>query len=160
SEPGYLVFHREGAVFAQAFNTAKLSVSGEPVRVADEITFDGTTGLGNFSVSRKGALTYFYSSNNAGGAAGAQTDLSEWQLSWVNRSAQILESVGAPGVYRGVDVSPDTKRVAVHRHDANGGAVVVIEPRGSDTPLTFDASQHNSSPIWSHDGSLIVYASL
>jgi Tol biopolymer transport system component len=59
-----------------------------------------------------------------------------------------------------VDVSPDTKRVAVHRHDANGGDIVVFEPRGSDTRLTLDASQHNSSPVWSPDGNQIVFASL
>jgi serine/threonine protein kinase/dipeptidyl aminopeptidase/acylaminoacyl peptidase len=160
SEPGYLVFHRESAVFAQTFNPTKLSVSGEPVRVADEITYDGATGMGNFSVSVKGALAYFYSSNNTGGQAGAGTDLSEWQFSWISRSGQIFESVGPPGAYRGVDVSPDAKRVAVHRHDANGGDIVVFEPRGSDTRLTLDASQHNSSPVWSPDGNQIVFASL
>jgi len=37
----------------------------------------------------------------------------------------------------------------VHRHDASGGDIIVIEPRGSTTRLTFDASHHNSSPVWS-----------
>jgi Tol biopolymer transport system component len=160
ADPGYIVFHREGAVFAQKFDARKLLPSGEPVRIADEITYDAATGRGDFSVSQNGALAYFFSSNNAGGQAGAGTDLSEWQLSWISRTAQVLEAVGPPGVYRGVDVSPDAKRVAVHRHDANGGDIVILEPRGSDLRLTLDASQHNSSPIWSHDGSQIVFASL
>jgi eukaryotic-like serine/threonine-protein kinase len=160
ADPGYLVFHREGAVFAQKFDASKLIAAGDPVRIADEVTYDTATGLGNFSVSATGALAYFYSSNNNGSQAGAGTDLSEWQFSWITRTAQILESVGSPGIYRGVDVSPDTKRIAVHRHDANGGDIVVFEPRGSDTRLTLDASQHNSSPVWSHDGSQIVFASL
>src|SRR5262249_30878221 len=86
--------------------------------------------------------------------------LSEWQYSWATRTAQIFEPTGPPGVYRGVNISPDTKRVAVHRHDANGGDIIVFEPRGSDTRLTLDASQHNSMPILSPDGSQVVFASL
>ena len=160
ADPGYLVFHREEAVYAQSFDAGKLTISGEPVRVANEITYDNGTGRGDFSVSRRGALAYFYSSNNAGGPTGGQTDLAEWQYSWMSRTGQLFEPVGPPGVYRGVDVSPDTKRVAVHRHDTNGGDVIVFEPRGSDTRLTLDASQHNSMPVWSPDGSQIVFASL
>ena len=36
----------------------------------------------------------------------------------------------------------------------------MIEPRGAVTRLTFDASRHNSMPIWSPDGTRIVYSSL
>src|SRR6185369_14317640 len=100
------------------------------------ITYDNSTGRGDFSVSPKGALAYNYSSSNVGGPTGAQTDLSEWQYSWMTRTAQIQQFVGPQGVYRGVNVSPDTKRVAVHRHDSNGGDIWVFEPRGSDTRLT------------------------
>jgi Tol biopolymer transport system component len=163
SEPGYIVFHREDAVYAQTFDAGSLTISGEPVRIAnDEITFDAATGLGNFSVSHRGALAYFFSSNNAGAGAqaGALTDLSEWQLSWITRAAQILKPVGPPGVYRGVEVFPKTDRVAVHRHDANGGDIVVFEPNGSNLRLTLDAAQHNSMPVWSPDGAQIVFASL
>src|SRR5262249_29583189 len=140
ADPGYVVFHRENAVFAQKFDRGKLAPSGEPVRIADEITFDGATGHGDFSVSVKGAMAYFYNSNNSGGQAAQGTDLAEWRLSWVSKSAQTLEVVGPAGAYRGVDVSPDTKRVAVHRHDGNGGDIVVLEPTGSQLRLTLDAS--------------------
>ena len=88
--------------------------------------------------------------------------MSEWQLSWLDRTAsnQTIR-IGIPGVYRGVEVSPaDPRRIAVHRHDANGGDIWVLEPQGSDLRLTFDAKQHNSSPVWSPDGSQIAFASL
>jgi Tol biopolymer transport system component len=166
ADPGYLVFHREAAVYAQPFDAGRLSVSGEPVRIADEITYDGSNGMGHFATSQSGALVYNFSSSNpsgganSGGNGGSQTDLSEWQLAWFTRTGQPLDTVGPPAAYRGIEVSPDTKRVAVHRHDGNGGDIYVIEPRGSDTRLTFDASQHNSAPVWSPDGTKIVYASL
>jgi hypothetical protein len=161
SEPGYVVFHRENAVFAQPFNATTLVASGQPDRIADEVTFDGANGLGNFSVSAKGVLAYFFGSNNPGGTGGApQTDLSEWQLSWFTRTNQLVKSVGPPGAYRGVEAFAKTDRVAVHKHDANGGDVVVLEPNGAFFRLTTDAAQHNSMPIWSPDGTQIVFASL
>ena len=84
----------------------------------------------------------------------------EWHLAWASRTGQVLERPGPSGVYRGVEVSPDTKRIAVHRHEATGGDIWIIEPSGSETRLTFDASQHNASPVWSPDGRDIVYSSL
>jgi Tol biopolymer transport system component len=56
-------------------------------------------------------------------------------------------------------VSPDTKRIAVHRHEPAGGDIWIVEPSGSETRLTWDAAQHNSSPVWSPDGRDIVFAS-
>ena len=161
ADPGYLIFHRESAVYAQRLDARKLAVSGAPVRVADEVTFDSSNGRGHFGVSRNGVLAYFYgASGNTAGAGGQDSDLGQWQLAWISRTGQVLETPGPPGAYRGVEVSPDAKRIAVHRHDANGGDIYVIEPRGSQTRLTRDASHHSSMPIWSPDGSRIVYASL
>ncbi len=159
TDPGYLLFHRERTVYAQAFDAKKLALTGEPARVADEVTYDSANGRGHFAASQSGVLAYFYDST-VGGNTGVQSDMSEWQLTWVNRTGQVLETVGSPGAYRGVEVSPDAKRVAVHRHDTTGGDVWVIEPRGSNTRLTFDASHHNSMPVWSPAGSRIVYSSL
>jgi len=161
SEPGYVVFHRGNAVYAQPFDAATLAASGEPTRIADEVTFDGSNGLGHFSVSAERVITYFFGSDNPSGTSGApQSDLSEWQLSWFTRTNQLVKSVGPPGVYRGVEAFAKTDRVAVHRHDVNGGDVVVFEPNGSLLRLTTDAAQHNSMPIWSPDGTQIVFASL
>jgi len=160
TEPGYLVFSRGTAIYAQSFDRQKLTVSGEPVRLADDVVYDTGNGRSHFALSQNGVLAYFFNRNIAVAGGGAQSDMGEWQLSWVSRTGQILESLGPSGAYRGVDVSPDTKRIAVHRHDPKGGDIWVIEPRGSETHLTFDASRHNSMPVWSPDGSRIVYASL
>jgi Tol biopolymer transport system component/tRNA A-37 threonylcarbamoyl transferase component Bud32 len=159
AEPGVLVFSRGAAIYAQRFNGGTLALSGEPVRVADEVQYDPGNGRSHFSLSQNGVLTYFFNRTTSTTGGGPNSDLGEWQLSWVSRTGQTLESVGPPGAYRGVEASSDTKRVAVHRHDGKGGDVWVIEPRGSETHLTFDAARHNAMPIWSPDGSRIVYAS-
>jgi Tol biopolymer transport system component len=159
TNPGIVLFHRGSAVYAQPFDPKSLALSGEPARVADEVTFDDGNGRGDFAVSRNGVLVYFYASAGGTLTNTPSSELSEWQLSWVDRGAQVLGSVGPPGAYRGVELSPDARRIAVHRHDTNGGDIYVIEPRGSLTRLTRDASRHNSMPIWSPDGSRIAYSS-
>jgi eukaryotic-like serine/threonine-protein kinase len=155
--PGYLLFLREHAVYAQPFHANRLAVSGEPVRVADEVAFGSRTGRGHFSVSESGTLVYYYDTLTTGTRSVSEP---EWQLTWIDGTAKVLETPGPPGAYRGIEASPDGTRIAVHRHDATGGDIFVIEPRGSVTRLTYDPSHHNSSPVWSHDGTRILYSAL
>jgi Tol biopolymer transport system component len=155
---GHLLFHRGNAVYAQPFDPKSMALSGEPARVADEITFQEADGRGHFSASPGGSLVYF---ENPGGPnnAGIASESGEWRLAWVSRTGQIQGRPGRAGSYRGLEVSPDTRRIAVHRHEPAGGDIWIIEPSGSETRLTFDASQHNASPIWSPDGREIAYSS-
>ena len=157
TEPGFLVFQREGAVYAQPFDAETLAISGEPERVADEVTFESTMAKGDFDVSGNGVLIYYVSSTGAGAVG---EDGWEFQLQWADRGAQQFGPVGPWGVYRGVEISPNGTRVAVHRHDGTGGDIWVIEPPPrAPKRITFDATQDNSSPIWSPEGDRIVFAS-
>ena len=159
SRTGHLLFHRGKAVYAQPFDAKALTLSGEAARVADEISFSEGDGRGHFAVSASGPLAYFENSGGATGNIGALSEVAEWHLAWVGRTGQVAERPGPAGIYRGVEVSPDMKRIAVHRHEKAGGDIWIIEPSGSETRLTFDAAQHNASPIWSPDGRDIVYSS-
>jgi Tol biopolymer transport system component len=83
-------------------------------------------------------------------------------LTWVDRSGEVIEVIGAPGEYRGLDVSPDGRRVAVHAHSGSGGDVWVFEPDREGRRIVTDATgvQDNAHPIFSPDGAQIVYSSL
>jgi Tol biopolymer transport system component len=82
-------------------------------------------------------------------------------LTWVDRSGEVIKTIGAAAEYRGVDVSSDG-RVAAHTHSGNGGDVWLFAANGEGTRLVAEATgvQDNAHPIFSPDGKRIVYSSL
>jgi eukaryotic-like serine/threonine-protein kinase len=98
----FILFLRQGALLAQAFDGARLL--GDPIRVSENV---GTLGsYGWFSASPSGALAF-----RAGSTGGAKTD-----LVWFDRKGQRLGQLG-PSLDLGsnVQLSPDGKRVAITR---------------------------------------------
>ncbi len=145
---GHLLFTRDGTLLAQRFDAERLALTGEPTRIADGVAFTATPGAAAYGVSNTGVLVYR-----------TALALEPTQLVWYDRSGHALESIGAPGIYRGVALSPDDTRIAVHMHqEPEGGDVWVVDrERGTFTRL--NATGHNSSPIWSHDGAFLIFSS-
>jgi len=152
--PGYLLFMRERTLMAQGFDANRLELRGEPFPVAEQVELQSSAEprFAFFSVSETGVLVY-----RSGTSRNSQ-------LTWFDRSGKQLGTVGPPGAYGNPSLSPDEKRVAVQRGElpGQGGSpdIWLIEtgPRGATERFTFDPATE-TNPLWSPDGSRIVFSS-
>lgn len=150
---GYLLFNRSGALFAQQFDLESLALQGEPTQIAEGLFTDPTGVYAAVSVSRTGDLAYVTRAMDD-----PTPDYAISQLVWYDRSGDRLETVGEPGVYRGMALSRDEKRIAVHRHDApDEGDILLLDERGTFLRFT-DGPRHEDSAVFSPDDSRILYA--
>jgi len=152
ASPGYLLFVRQATLMGQAFDAAHLALQGEPFRIAENVRFIGNgngNGAAAFSVSDTGVLVYRSGAN-----------ISAVKTVWFDRTGRELEPINQTGDSRNPRLSPDDSRIAVQRQDPGGrGDIWVIDlARGTNSRVTFNATDE-SYPIWSPDGTRIVYAS-
>jgi serine/threonine protein kinase len=141
---GQLLFLRDGTLMAQAFDSGRMELSGEPATVAEQVgTFRD---YGFFSASASGALAYR--------TAAGETS----QLTWLDPQGKALDTAGEPGNYYTVALSPDGTRAAVTRFDQNSVLWLVDLSRRTSTRFTFD-SPYSGYAVWSPDGSHLIYSS-
>ena len=146
SPPGYLLFMRESTLMAQPFDAARMSTTGDPMPVAEQVgRFISRPG---FSVSDDGVLVFR-------AAAASQTE-----LVWVDRTGRRIAVVAPPGSYGNVALSPDENRIAFDRDSGSSAPDVwLMDLRRQITErFTFQPSVDNV-PVWSADGRIVAFAS-
>jgi Tol biopolymer transport system component len=83
------------------------------------------------------------------------------RLTWFDRQGNKVGTVGEPGVYRTLMISPNGKRVAVERTDPqtqNKDIWLIDVASGAATRFTSDPGWE-AFPTWSPDGSRIIFTS-
>jgi serine/threonine protein kinase/Tol biopolymer transport system component len=148
--PGYLLFVRDGSLLAQAFDAGGQQVTGEALRIADQME-GGGFGRGGFTASNTGVLVYGSRNANA----------PNQQLYWVDREGKPIGATGSPGNYLGAALSPDETRIATSRPDRQSGTPDIWLhdlARGADQRFTLDPA-NDFFPIWSPDASRLAWVS-
>jgi eukaryotic-like serine/threonine-protein kinase len=148
--PGYLLFFRERSLMAQSFDAKGMHVTGEPFSIAEEVQYFPQHYGALFSVSENGVLLY-----QARSTSGVS------QLVWFDRSGKEMGSLGAPANQANPRISQDGKRVALDIIDPQIGNMdiwIYESSGGVATRFTSDPA-FEADPIWSPDGSRIVFFS-
>ena len=156
---GYILFSRGsqnpsgagGTLMAQGIDPRRLSLVGDPVAIAERVN--------GFSASDTGVLVY---STDTRGVPTGIPGILQGQLTWFDRQGRVLSTVGDPGILRIPRLSPDRQRVALEQAnpESQNMDIYLFEfARGVNNRFTFDAARE-VSPVWSADGSSVIYTRL
>jgi serine/threonine protein kinase/Tol biopolymer transport system component len=143
---GYVLFVRDRALLASAFDETTLSAIGDPVPVASSVGAFRDTAF--FSVS-KDELIF-------------REPPPDYQLTWLDRKGATVGSIGEPAGYVDLGLSPDGTRVLAGRESllnrADRDLRIVDAVRNTTTRLTSD-SLPLSDATFSADGKQVYFAS-
>jgi eukaryotic-like serine/threonine-protein kinase len=144
---GHLLFVRGGALYAQAFDPDRLTLAGNPLRLAEDVASDVTEAA--VSVSNTGAIAFR-----------SRSAVAQWQFVWFDRAGREITRMGDPSpTLRQPSLSPDDQRVVLYRGiDGNIDIWVCDTKRGAFSRITTDPAD-DVMPVWSPDGSTIVFSS-
>ena len=147
---GWLLVFRGARLVAQRFDAASGVLSGTSRSLAVALEGDDDNSLHpGFSLSTTGTIAYW-----------PVTRVPTARLTWFDRDGRERGTVGPPGDYPFVSLSPDGRFAAVQRVDeANGAPDLWMIELASSTVTRLTASPVNEEdPVWAPDGGRIVFA--
>ena len=147
ASPGFLVYHREGALFAHAFDAKHFQLAGEPVRVADGVALHANGVRAAFSVSDTGVLVF----------RTGRVSESVVELAWMSRTGKAMGTVGEPGNYNQIRLSPDEKRVAMQGATARLFTLDLGSRVTSGLTFNDEGLSGQSDPVWRPDGRALAF---
>jgi Tol biopolymer transport system component len=145
---GHLIFLRGTALVAQPFDPGTLTLSRDPVTLADPIMANVIIPrAGAFSVSQTGTVVYIPLLRNAAS-----------RLVWMTRDGQQTAVEETPSSNRNLSLSPDGLRAAVVPMGFDGmtDLWLVDLKRGVRSRITHDVRP--TMALWSRDGRTLYYS--
>ncbi|MDH4351284.1 MAG: hypothetical protein OEW56_09075, partial [Gemmatimonadota bacterium] len=146
---GYIFFLRESALIAQRFDLKSLSITGDPVKLADDVQLLSGAAHGVFDVSPSGVMVYGHGSN-----------ASARHLLLLDGTGRAQGEIGEGAEFDvPVRLSPNGNTVLAGIFNSVGGTGdlwLIDLARGAKTRMTFDPG-HDNGGLWSPDGKRIAF---
>jgi Tol biopolymer transport system component len=144
---GYLLYGVQGVLQARKLDPVTGELAGDAIPIADNVRMLVQNARAVYTVSDSGILVY---------RPGNATSLSH--LQWYDRAGKPQAEAVTYADIRSLSLSPDSTRVAFHRHDQTDGGGVWIKDltRGTVTRVTFDS--HSFGEVWHPDGRRITFS--
>jgi eukaryotic-like serine/threonine-protein kinase len=148
--PGYLLFIQGGVLVAQKFDLRSLSVSGEPLPLAQHAEVNAIVYRGIVAASDNGLLVY-------GTGSGAQ---GSYSIQWADRQGKVLQTIGDPAEYSDPRISHDGQKLAVSIDTGEGGNNIWVFDlaHGTRNRVTF-GNGINAGATWSPDDKSLIFSS-
>ena len=144
---GYLLYTIAGAIYAQPFDAASLSLRGEPTAIPGRPYVDGSIVHPNAYVE--------------GSTLAFRSDPPKLRrLVFVDRGGRELSQVGPPQQYdRRISISPDGRRALVMRRSPERGDddIWMLDLERGTAARSGSGVEEEGSPVWSPDGSRFLH---
>jgi hypothetical protein len=145
---GYLLAPLGRGLFAYPFDSERLTITGEPLQLPENVAWDPPTGDAAFSASDAGVLAYLPTADR------------QLQFEWLSNTGQPLTRIGPPDLYGAFSLSPDGSRIVARllpsaAHPRAALRLIDVE-RNVASPIATPEGLV-SDPVWTIDGSRIVY---
>jgi eukaryotic-like serine/threonine-protein kinase len=147
SSRGYLLYGRQGTLFAQHFDMDHRRLSGEPLIIGSDVEFFQAMAITSFSVA---------------------DDMLVWsgaiappaRLTWIDREGKTLSTTPELRQYYALDLAPNERQVVTVEVDSRlGPRLFLIDlTRASHSRLT-TGDQSEQDPVWSPDSREVALAS-
>jgi len=146
--PNDLLYVRDGVLVRQRFDPGKLQLEGDPQSIADGMVYFVDRAYVPVTASANGVIAY------------RRHATLNMRILWFDRQGNRVGTIGEPGEFEGVSLSPDGSKLAFGHFDPEEGLNHVwICGTADGVPRRFTFSKGNQySPIWSADGTRVVYS--
>ncbi len=148
--PGFLLYGRQETLLAQPFDPKTFQLNGDVITIAENVARAPDNPISLFSTSNNGVLVY------------AAPSWPKYQLTWHDRNGTRMGSVGEPGTFYGLGLSPDERRVALFRPTPPLGTLDIwtLELASGIFSRVTTHPDDDAAPEWSPNGRELLFSSL